>query len=105
MTDCKEELRVERARPRRKLFQPAELDTAAGRGRVHLIDLSETGAQLNGAATPAEGSFVTLVCGALQRSARVAWVRGTRFGIRFVLPLTTAQVAGVLALGPGARAE
>lgn len=88
-----------RARPRRKLFQPAELDTAAGRVRAHLLDLSETGALVNAAAPPAADSFATLICGALQRSARVTWVKGTRFGIRFVLPLTAAQVDDVLALG------
>ena len=99
MGDCKGELRVQRARPRRKLFQPAELDTADGARRVHLLDLSESGALVSAALPPAADGFVSLICGPLRRSARVAWVKGTRFGIRFVLPLTAAQVDEVLQLG------
>lgn len=105
MADGKEDARADRARPRHKLFQPAELETAAGQQRVHLLDLSQTGALVNAAQPPADGSFVTLVCGTLRRSARVSWVKGTRFGVTFVLPLTAAQVAEMLALGVSLRAR
>ena len=99
MIDCNNEARIQRARQRRKLFQPAELDTAAGRVRIHLIDLSECGAQLHSATPPPVGSFVSLNAGSVRRSARVAWARGTRCGIAFVLPLSAAQLNEVLQLG------
>lgn len=103
MSDCHEEPRALRVRPRRKSFQPAELDTAAGPLRVHVLDLSETGALIDAARPPALDSFVTLICGSLRRSARVAWVNGTRLGVRFVMPLSAAQVDDVLALGAAVR--
>jgi hypothetical protein len=99
MTICVHSEQTARARPRRKLFQPAELDMAGGRGRVHLLDLSESGAQLNAARPPLQGSFVSLSCGDLRRSARVAWVAGRRVGIAFLMPLTSREVEAVLALG------
>ncbi|MDB5696304.1 MAG: pilZ domain protein [Sphingomonas bacterium] len=90
---------VARARPRRKLFQPAELDVGGGRRRVHVLDLSETGAQVNGVNPPALGSFVSLCVGEVRRAARVAWVRGQRFGVTFVMPLTANEVGAVLVIG------
>ena len=99
MTISVQPAQAARARPRRKLFQPAELDMAGGRGRVHLLDLSETGAKLNAVRAPLQGSFVSLSCGELRRSARVAWVNGRRVGITFLMPLTTREVEAVLALG------
>lgn len=98
MADGKEAARA-RARPRRKLFQPAVLEVAGGRARVHLLDLSESGCLLNMAAPPAAGAFATLDCAVVRRAARVAWVRGTRLGVAFNTPLTAAEVAAVLALG------
>lgn len=100
MIDGKDE-QVTRARPRRKLFQPAELDSAGGTQRIHLLDLSETGAQINAGTPPIAGSFVSLHCGGVRRSARVAWVRGTRCGVTFVMPLTAAQVEAMLTLRSG----
>ena len=98
MIDCKM-VEVDRARTRRKLFQPAELDMAGGRRRVHVLDLSETGAQLGCAAVPPQGSFVSLSLGEVRRAARVAWVRGQRVGISFVMPLTAAEMSAVLETG------
>jgi hypothetical protein len=92
-------VQVARARPRRKLFQPAELDMPGGRRRVHVLDLSETGAQVNGVHTPVLGSFVSLSVGDVRRAARVAWVRGQRFGIKFVMPLTATEVGALLMTG------
>ena len=88
-----------RARPRRKLFQPATLEVAGQRARVHLLDLSESGCLLNMAAPPAAGVFVMLDAGTVRRAARVAWVRGTRLGVAFNVALTAAEVEAVLALG------
>ena len=99
MEDEREGGPVPRARPRRKLFQPCELDVAGASRRVHLLDLSETGAQVNGTSPPAAGSLVTLDCSGWRRSARVAWVRGQRFGVTFVAPLTPTQLEELLAIG------
>ena len=98
MVEIKEAV-APRVRARRKLFQPAQLDVAGGSKRIHLLDLSETGALASGTEPPLAGGLVSLVCGDLRRSARVVWVRGRRFGLAFVMPLTADQLNGVLQLG------
>ncbi|HEU0043205.1 PilZ domain-containing protein [Sphingomonas sp.] len=99
MIDGKDTALAPRARARRKLFQPAQLDAAGGTRRMHLLDLSETGALANSPEPPPSGSFVSLICGDLRRSARVVWVEGRRFGLAFVMPLSANEVQGVLQLG------
>ena len=88
---------IQRVRPQNMTASPAQMDTAAGPQSVLLVELSASGALVDIAVPPPEGSFVTLVCGPLHRSACVAWAEGQRCSVDFVMPLTSAQVAAVFA--------
>jgi len=64
--------------------------------RVHLLDLSNTGALVHAAAPPAIGAMVDVTCGFSLGAARVAWVDGKRFGLSFTQRLTDQQVRFVI---------
>ena len=85
--------RERRIAPRLKTFEPAELAGPDGtRQRVHLLNISATGALAYGHAAPAKGAVVT-VHGAFEfGQARVAWSRGKSFGLAFLRPLCGQQI-------------
>lgn len=83
---------------RYKIFQPAEMSVgAAPPARVHLLNVSAGGALVYGDSVPPLGTQLTLACGGLHSSARVAWSDGRRFGIQFARPIAEAQVQAILA--------
>ncbi len=86
-----------RNRPRFKLFQPATMVIDGRLTRVHLLDLSASGALIHHAAPPPAGIVVKLECAGRMRMARIVWSQGTRFGISFALPLSDHQVTDALA--------
>lgn len=97
VTDREDDVRLLRAKPRSKLFQPTELRDAGGvTRRAHLLDVSVTGALVHAAEPPRPGETVQLLLGGAQRNAQVMWAEERRFGVRFRLPLTDAQVAEIL---------
>jgi hypothetical protein len=71
--------------------------TSSSLVRVHLLDLSATGALIHHAAPPAVGATVRLECAGRMRMAHVMWVNGSRFGIAFALPLSEHQLDHALA--------
>lgn len=80
-------------RPKRvKTFQPATLVADGEAVRVHLLDLSGTGAQAHATALPPEQALVRIECGGIIRKARVRWRQGNRFGLQFDVPLSPAQL-------------
>lgn len=86
-----------RTSPRIKIFQPAELIDAAGRGRrVHLLNVSTGGALVYGDASPEVGDEVRLVCGMPLGSARVQWTCGRSFGVSFATPLAAAEIEALV---------
>lgn len=85
-----------RQAPRAKLFQPAEMHGRGGDARVHVLNLSTSGALVYGERTPGEGEQVWLTCGVPLGMGRVAWVSGRRFGVQFLTPLPNIVVEQVL---------
>ncbi|UZK64959.1 PilZ domain-containing protein [Sphingomonas sp. M1-B02] len=86
-----------RRAPRIKLFQPAEMVCGSGeRERVHLLNLSTSGALAYAQRAPAPGDAVELACGAVLGAARVAWASGQRFGLHFDAPIPPAQIEALL---------
>jgi len=59
---------------------------------VTILDLSLTGALIEGADLPPAGAAVTLTHGTLQMPAAVAWSDGGRAGLRFDRPLPVEQL-------------
>lgn len=88
--------RLLRATPRFKLFQPTEMRVGPERVRVHLLDLSATGAMVHHTEPPAIGAVIQLDCAGATRLARVMRWEGKRFGVQFLAPLTEAQVAAAV---------
>ncbi|WP_162806742.1 PilZ domain-containing protein [Sphingosinicella terrae] len=83
--DDKAELRRSR---RLKVFQPAALAGPAGTIRIHLLDVSATGALAYAAtAPPAVGDALQLECAGIVAAATVRWCKGNRFGLHFDAPL------------------
>ena len=77
-----------RAEPRFPLFLPASARCGAGAARVHLRNLSRSGALAEALRPPpARGSAVTLSRDGLLAQAEVMWTQGPRFGLRFDEPL------------------
>lgn len=74
---------------RLKVFQPAALASASGGDplRIHLLDLSSTGALAHADAPPPTTACVTITCGAMEVGATVVWTSGRRFGLRFAAPV------------------
>jgi hypothetical protein len=85
-----------RAAARLKIFQPAEMERNATRDRVHLLNLSTTGALIYGEEAPAVGTKVKLFCGFPLGEARVAWAGGRCFGVAFAKPLPKAHIDALL---------
>jgi hypothetical protein len=79
---------------RTKIFQPGEMHTISGSQRVHLLDLSASGALVYTAGrAPDAGTVVRLiVAGTVIGAARVRWAVGKRFGVSFATPLSTERL-------------
>lgn len=82
---------------RAKVFQPGEMHTVSGSQRIHLLDLSLSGALVYTAGQPpAEGAVVRITAGVSLGAARVMWVIGKRFGVSFPTPLSPECVDTLL---------
>jgi hypothetical protein len=74
---------------RTKIFQPGEMHTISGVQRVHLLDLSASGALVYTAGqAPSIGAVVRITVGVPLGAARVRWAAGKRFGVSFATPLS-----------------
>lgn len=82
--------------PRHKVFLPAELRDVHGATRVHLLNLSTTGALLHGEATPNPGTMIQLTCGDTTWLARVVWVQQKRFGVVHIAPFGPKAIAALV---------
>jgi hypothetical protein len=88
-----------------KTFQPATMTEAAGSLRIHLLDVSLTGALAHAPAPPPSGTRVQVDCGEVSRAGRVCWRDGTRFGLHFDLPLGPEELAGLAPPAPASGAS
>lgn len=84
---------VARAAPRLKVFRPAWLQTADGRYRAHVLNLSPIGACLHARCRHRVWSAVTLQLGERTVEARVTWFDGERCGVKFASPLSADEMA------------
>lgn len=67
--------------------------------RIHLLDLSSSGALGHADAPPMPGEIVWVVCKGSEILARTAWVRGNRFGLAFDNALPSAKLRPLLSEG------
>ena len=60
--------------------------------RISLLDVSRSGARLEGAGLPAVGKDVVLKCGAIDRLGTIVWAVGERCGVLFDEPISTREL-------------
>jgi len=77
---------------RYKTFEPTTLRSDAGEARVHLINLSATGALVHMADPPELGAAVCIDLKGTAAEARVVWRDGARFGLAFRTRLTSVTI-------------
>ena len=86
------ELRGRRAEPRTHILLPASVEALDGSQRIKLLDVSRTGARLEGAALPEVGKDVILRCGAIDTFGTVVWAASERCGVHFDEPITVSDL-------------
>jgi hypothetical protein len=82
--------------PRFKLFQPTEMIVSGQASRVHILNISISGALVHSAQPVALASLVELQCGSHLRAARVAWVNGLRAGVAFSIPFNDDNIRQII---------
>ncbi len=81
-----------------KVFEPALMRYQHAVERIHLLDLSCTGALAHGANPPAVGTIIRIECKMLTIAARTAWVRGPKYGVTFLTPLCSHDLNNMIAV-------
>ncbi|QNA85238.1 PilZ domain-containing protein [Sphingomonas sp. So64.6b] len=84
---------VDRKARRLKTFQTASLHVAGGVRRVHLLNLSTSGALVHSDNPPAAGTACRLDATIDLGAARVMWVAGQRFGVMFDRPISDRSLS------------
>lgn len=92
------ELRGRRAEPRAYLLLPASTEALSGHRQVTLLDVSRTGARLEGRNLPEVGKEVILKCGGIEAFGRVAWAVTERCGLQFEEQLGGRDLVALRAL-------
>ena len=82
---------------RYKIFEATQMHGPAGDARVHLINISETGALIHATTAPAAGAAVRLDIVGTEMPARVVWSDGDRFGVMFLRRLGAECLQRLLA--------
>jgi hypothetical protein len=86
-----------RAEPRLKVYKLGRAQAGGMQFKVHLLDVSASGARLHAGRTPDQGMRITLDCSPVSATGTVRWVHASRFGIRFDTPLVPADLSAMLA--------
>ena len=96
----------QRCSKRLKVFQPARLAGPDAEARIHLLDVSATGALAHAAETaPAAGAALYLECSGIRAAVTVRWSRGQRFGLHFDVPLDPDQLRRITKAGASLEAR
>lgn len=77
------ELRGRRTEPRAVIILPASAEAISGNRNVKLLEVSRSGARLEGDRLPQTGKDVLIRCGRIEAFGAVAWTKAGRCGIHF----------------------
>ena len=86
------ELRGRRDQPRAHLLLAASVEALSGRNSVNLLDVSRTGARLEGVELPAVGKDIVLRCGEIDTFGTVVWSSGGQCGLQFDEPISGSEL-------------
>jgi hypothetical protein len=77
------ELRGRRSEPRAYVVLPASAEALSGRRQVRLLDVSRSGARIEGSDLPETGKEIILKCGSIDTFGMIVWSADGRCGVRF----------------------
>lgn len=86
------ERRGRRGEPRAYVLLPASAHAHSGRRYVRLIDVSRSGAQLEGSDLPKVGRDIVLRCTAVDTFGTVMWSEDGRCGLEFDEPISLREL-------------
>jgi hypothetical protein len=86
-----------RAAPRAQLMLEGATEAIRGCSSVVLLDVSCTGARIEGRDLPETGKDIVLRCASLDAFGVIAWSAGDRRGIHFEDPLSVWEVSALAA--------
>ena len=81
------------------MLLPASAEAISGHRPVQLLDVSRTGAKLEGRDLPLVGKDVILRCGDVDSFGTVAWAEGPRCGITFDEQISLSELIHLRDLG------
>jgi len=84
--------RGRRAQPRAPIHLSGTVDSLGGRRQTRLLEVSLTGARIEGTDLPAAGKEVILVCGSVDTFGKIAWAASNRRGVQFDEPISTREL-------------
>lgn len=85
-------LRGRRTEPRACIFVTGTTEALSGRGSVTILDVSTTGARVQGRDLPGVGRDIVLRCGDLEAFGKTSWAASDRCGIQFYDPIPGRHV-------------
>lgn len=86
------DLQGRRAEPRARLLLEGSTEAIRGSSSVVVLDVSSTGARIEGRDLPDVGKDIVLRCGDVDTFGVIAWASEWRRGIHFDEPLSAAEV-------------
>ncbi len=92
------QLRGRRSEPRAYLVLPASAELLTGHLRVRLLDLSASGARIEGQDLPEPGKDVVLRCGGVDTFGTVTWAANGRCGVHFDEAISGRELVAIRAL-------
>jgi hypothetical protein len=92
--------RAELRAPVRLLVSLESLD---GTRRVSLLEVSLSGARLEGAPLPPVGKDVVLTCGTVEAFGTIAWAAGERCGVHFDEPISIPELVALRRVAVAAK--
>ena len=87
-----EERRGRRVEPRAYVLLPASAQGHSGRRFVRLVDVSRSGAQLEGSDLPRAGRDIVLRCTAVDTFGTIMWSEDGRCGVQFDDPISVREL-------------
>jgi hypothetical protein len=89
------ERRGRRSQPRAAVNLPITIATLDGNKRISLLEVSLSGARLEGTALPHVGKYAVLMCGAVEAFGTVVWATENRCGMQFDEPITLSELVAL----------
>ena len=89
------QLRGRRSAPRAQLLLPGSAEGLSGHYSVKVLDVSLTGARIEGMRLPDVGRDIILRCGGIDTFGTIVWTASDRCGIQFDEPISAGDLVAL----------